>query len=330
MNTLADSLGRRITYLRVSVVDSCNLRCVYCMPSKGIRFTKRTELMSPEEIGIIAKAASSLGTRVVRITGGEPLTRPDVADIASELSAIPAIEDIPLSTNGIFLKDHAWDLADAGVTRVNVSIDSLNPDRFREITRGGELSRVIEGVRTAADAGMRPVKINTVLMKGVNDRELVELARFALENSYTIRFIEMMPLSSNVSFQPGLFLPAALARREIERQFRLTPSTQAQRNGPAVYYDVDGYESKIGFITPLSGNFCERCNRVRITSKGKLRMCLFGDDMFDLLSVIRQGGGVEGVSAMLRECIRWKPDMHHLGIGRTSSATLEAMSQIGG
>jgi len=330
VTVLVDGLGRRISYLRVSIADSCNLKCVYCMPASGMHFTRRTELMSPEEIGIIVRAASSLGTRTVRITGGEPLTRPDVAEIASNISAAPGVEDIPISTNGIFLLDRADDLASSGVTRANVSLDSLNPEKFREVTRGGDVKRVLAGIKRAAAAGMNPVKINTVLMKGVNDGELIELARFALENSFPIRFIEMMPLSSNVEFQPELFFPAFRAKALLEKKFSLYSGEKSGGQGPAVYYGVDGFQSPIGFITPLSGNFCERCNRVRITSKGKLRMCLFGDDMFDLLSVIRNGGGTGEVAAVIKQCIRAKPEKHHLGVGKTSSVTLEAMSQVGG
>jgi cyclic pyranopterin phosphate synthase len=300
------------------------------MPASGMHFTRRKDLMSPEEIGIMVSAASSLGTRTVRITGGEPLTRPDVAEIASNISAVSGVEDIPISTNGIFLLDRADELASSGVTRANVSLDSMDVEKFREITRGGDVKRVLAGIRRAAAAGMNPVKINTVLMKGVNDSELVELARFALENSFPIRFIEIMPLSSNVSFQPELFFPAFRAKALLEKAFNLYPGEKSGGQGPAVYYGVEGYDSQIGFITPLSGNFCDRCNRVRITSKGKLRMCLFGDDMFDLLAVIRNGGGAAEVAEMIKQCITMKPEKHHLGVGKTSSLTLEAMSQVGG
>ena len=327
---LSDGLGRRISYLRVSVVDSCNLRCVYCMPSSGIRFTKHGDIMSADEIGMIVRAAASLGTTAVRLTGGEPLTRPDIAEIAAQVSSDPRVNDVPLSTNGIFLQGVASQLHAAGVTRVNVSVDSLKPERFRSITRGGELNRVLEGMNEASEAGMWPVKMNTVLMKGVNDDELAELTRFALDHSYPLRFIEMMPLKSNVSFQPELFFPAMRAKAMLEKEFTLRPSSSGNGSGPAVYYDVDGYDTPIGFITPLSGNFCDRCNRVRITSTGKLRMCLFGDAMVDLVSVIRDGGGVDDVARLIRNSITLKPERHHLSIGKTSSETLEAMSQIGG
>lgn len=330
VNSLIDGLGRRISYLRVSVADSCNLRCVYCMPAAGVKFTHHSEMMSPGEIGMIVRAAASLGTKAVRLTGGEPLTRPDIVDIAEEVSSVPGVDDVPISTNGIFLKGIAGQLQAAGVTRANVSVDSLKPERFSSITRGGDVNRVLQGMKEAADAGMHPVKMNTVLMKGVNDDELIELTRFALNNSYTLRFIEMMPLTSNVSFQPELFFPAMRAKSILEKNFRLTPSSSKNGQGPAVYYDVDGFDTQVGFITPLSGNFCDRCNRVRITSTGRLRMCLFGDAMVDLISVIREGGGVGDVAKLIRECITFKPERHYLEVGRTSSVTLEAMSQIGG
>ncbi|MBX8638207.1 MAG: GTP 3',8-cyclase MoaA [Thermoplasmata archaeon] len=327
---LSDALGRRISYLRVSVADSCNLRCVYCMPASGVRFTRHGDMMSPQEIGMIVSAAASIGTTAVRLTGGEPLTRSDIVEIAAEVSLVPGVEDVPISTNGIFLKGMAGQLHAAGVTRANVSVDSLNPERFSSITRGGDIHRVLQGMSEAADAGIRPVKMNTVLMKGVNDDELVELTRFALDNSYPLRFIEMMPLTSNVSFQPELFFPAMRAKAQLEKNFRLTPSSSKNGHGPAVYYDVDGYDTPVGFITPLSGNFCDRCNRVRITSTGRLRMCLFGDSTVDLVSVLREGGSIEDVASLIRKSIVFKPERHYLDIGKTSSRTLEAMSQIGG
>ena len=330
MEQLQDSLGRRIQYLRISVVDACNLRCVYCMPSNRLVFTKFSKLMSPSEIGTITEAAAEVGTRTVRITGGEPLTRPDIEDVIARVSAVPQVEDIPISTNGIYLMEKADAIASAGITRANVSIDSLRPEVFREVTRGGDIRRVLAGIDAAASAGIWPIKINTVLMNGVNSEELVQLARYSLERGYSIRFIEMMPLKSNVDFQPHLFFPAMRARSILEKEFRLTPGDGGIGSGPAVNYDVDGYDGRIGFITPLSGNFCSRCNRVRITSDGRLRMCLFGDDMVDLVGMLRNGGGREELIGKLRESILFKPERHYLEIGKTSSETLYAMSQIGG
>ena len=330
MDQLQDSLGRRIEYLRVSVVDACNLRCVYCMPSSHLVFTKFSHLMSPEEIGTIVGAAAAVGTRTVRITGGEPLTRPDIAEVIRRVSEAGGIEDIPISTNGIFLREKAAEIADAGITRANVSIDSLKPEVFREVTRGGEIDRVLEGIRMAEDSGINPVKINTVLMKGINDGELAELAEYALNHGHSIRFIEMMPLKSNVEFQPHLFFPAAKARAILEKRFDLTPCDDVVGSGPAVNYRVSGYDGRIGFITPLSGNFCSRCNRVRITSDGRLRMCLFGDSMVDLVGIIRAGGGKDELIEKLKESIQLKPERHYLEVGKTSSETLYAMSQIGG
>jgi cyclic pyranopterin phosphate synthase len=326
---LTDALGRRISYLRISVVDACNLRCVYCMPAHGMHFTKFSKLMSPREIGIISSAAASLGTTTIRITGGEPLVRQDVEEIAAEI-AEAGIRDIPISTNGIFLEQHAEALASSGVTRANVSLDTLNAERFRSITRGGDIQRVLNGIEAAERSGIWPIKLNTVLMKGVNTDELVELAEFALTRGYSIRFIEMMPLKNNVDFQPELFFPAALAKRKLSSRFTLHPSNESTGQGPAVYYNVEGYEGKIGFITPLSGNFCSRCNRVRITSDGRLRMCLFGDNMLDIVGIIRSGGGEKEVADALRHAIAGKPERHFLDIGKTSSETLYSMSQIGG
>lgn len=329
-SVLSDSLGRRISYLRISVVDACNLRCVYCMPASGMHFTKYNMLMSPEEIGTIASAFASLGTRTVRITGGEPLMRKDICEIAGAIKSAGGIGDIPISTNGLLLPDYAQDLAESGVTRANVSVDTLDPERFRKITRGGELNRVLEGIRSAEEAGMRPIKINTVLMKGINTDELVALTRFALEGGYSIRFIEMMPLKNNADFQPELFFPANEAKRIISKHFTLLPYGTGPGEGPSVNFNVEGYEGSVGFITPLSGNFCGRCNRVRITSTGRLRMCLFGDDMYDLVSIIRGGGGRAEVADAVLGLIHSKPERHYLGIGRTSSETLYSMSQIGG
>ncbi len=330
MEQLQDSLGRRIRYLRISVVDACNLACVYCMPANRLVFTKFSKLMSPEEIGLIADAAAEVGTRTVRVTGGEPLTRPDIVDVVSRISDVGLIEDIPVSTNGIYLLEKAEALASAGITRANVSIDSLKTEVFREVTRGGDISRVLSGIDAAVNAGIWPIKINTVLMKGINDTELVELAKYSLERGYSIRFIEMMPLKSNVEFQPHLFFPAMRARAILEKEFTLLPGDSRVGSGPSVNYNVEGYDGQVGFITPLSGNFCSRCNRVRVTSDGRLRMCLFGDDMVDLVGTIRSGGGKRELVEKLKASIQFKPEKHYLDIGRTSSETLFAMSQIGG
>jgi cyclic pyranopterin phosphate synthase len=330
VDQLQDSLGRRIRYLRVSVVDACNLGCVYCMPSSRVLFTKFSNLMSPSEIGTIVEAAAEVGTRTVRITGGEPLVRHDIAEVAGCISDVGLIDDIPISTNGIFLREKAESLSSAGVTRANVSIDSLQPGVFREVTRGGDIGRVLEGIKAAARSGIWPIRINTVLMNGINDGELVEIARYALDHDYSIRFIEMMPLKSNVAFQPKLFFPAARAKKLLEEHFHLSAVSHASETGPAVNYGVEGYQGHVGFITPLSGNFCSRCNRVRVTSDGRLRMCLFGDNMVDLVGIIRAGGGRDEVAAKLREMIQFKPEKHYLEIGKTSSETLFAMSQVGG
>lgn len=330
MENLTDALGRRIRYMRVSVADSCNLRCVYCMPASGMRFNQHRNLMSPEEIEIIVKAAARLGTSTVRLTGGEPLTRHDICDIASRLSEIRGIEDIPISTNGIFLYDWAERLSSAGVTRANISLDTLKPGLFSKITRGGDLNRVLRGIKKAEESGIFPIKLNTVMMKGINDTEMTEIAHFALSNGYTVRFIEMMPLWSNVEFQPELFLSAQQGMLLLSDQYNLVPDDARNGLGPAVYYKVDGYEGRIGFITPISHNFCSSCNRIRITSDGRLRMCLFGDAMFNLVGLIRQGAGPDEVADKLRELIPSKPERHYLGVGRISSETLFAMSQTGG
>ncbi|MEM3851531.1 MAG: GTP 3',8-cyclase MoaA [Methanomassiliicoccales archaeon] len=328
--TVADGIGRRIEYLRISVADACNLRCVYCMPSSGMHFTKFSSLLSAAQIGTIARAAASLGTKTVRITGGEPLMRHDICDIAAEISGVEGIEDVPISTNAMFLADKAHDLRKAGVTRANISLDTLNAERFRAITRGGKLDRVLEGIDAAQDAGIWPIKINTVLMKGVNSDELERLTLFALDRGFSIRFIEMMPLKSNADFQPELFYSAQEAKQVLMYHFHLTPFTPDKGAGPSVNYKVDGYEGSVGFITPLSGNFCSRCNRIRVTSDGRLRLCLFGDSMVDLRNILNAGGGVREIAATIRNALTWKPERHYLDIGRTSSETLHAMSQIGG
>ncbi len=336
-----DACGRRIDYLRISVTDRCNLRCVYCMPEEGIDLVPMEDILSYEEIGEIARVAASMGLRRVRLTGGEPLARRGLVDLVALLHALPGIEEIALSTNGVALARHAEALAGAGLNRVNVSLDTLRPERFQRITRGGHLQDVFDGIAAASQAGLRPLKLNVVVMKGVNDDEVLDFARSTLENDWQVRFIELMPFLAleNAGQQPApsdACLPVGAAfvsnesvRLEIERALGPLQPESANGNGPAACYRLPAAKGKVGFISPLSEkDFCARCNRMRLTATGKLRPCLLTDHEIDLRAALRSGQGDEGIRRGILAALASKPDAHHLRDGNRPRR--RRMVQIGG
>ncbi|MBI4507839.1 MAG: GTP 3',8-cyclase MoaA [Chloroflexi bacterium] len=326
---LSDTFNRAITYMRISVTDRCNLRCVYCMPEEGMPWLERQHVLTYEEIAHIIRAAAELGVRRLRITGGEPLIRRDLPRLVAMLRAIPDIEDLALSTNGLLLPEQAEALKDAGLTRVNVSLDTLRPERFRDIARRDGLDKVLAALEAAERYGFHPIKINCVVMRGKNDDELADLARLTIERPWHMRFIEIMPLEGSVEDQTAWYMPADEILDRVRSIAALEPTEGPTGNGPARYYRFPSGKGTVGVISPLSHNYCDRCNRVRLTADGQLRLCLFGDNQIDLRTPLRGGATIEDLQRIFRRAMRIKPERHHLQPGQTSAALI-ALSQTGG
>jgi len=336
LTPLVDPFKRVISYLRVSVTDRCNLRCVYCMPEAGIEFQPREEILSYEEILAIVRVGASMGLRKVRLTGGEPLVRHGIADLVAMINAVPGIEDISLTTNGIALPHMAERLARSGLRRVNISLDTLKPERFNQITRLGRYSDVMEGIAAARAAGLSPIKINVVVMRQINDDEALDIARSTYEQDWEVRFIELMPFLEeqetcikDTSLVLG-FVPTEEIKQQIERELgTLEPSQTKVGHGPARYFKLPGARGIIGFISPVTeSHFCETCNRMRLTADGKIRPCLLTDHEVDLKSILRGGGDDEALREGILEALRTKPDAHHLSDG--NRPRWRKMIQIGG
>ncbi|HDQ72480.1 MAG TPA: GTP 3',8-cyclase MoaA [Chloroflexi bacterium] len=331
-----DAYNRPISYLRISVTDRCNLRCVYCMPAEGVVSCTHEEILRYEEIETIVQAAAALGVSKIRLTGGEPLVRLGLADLVRILARIPGIDDLAMTSNGILLARYADELAQAGLQRVNVSLDTLRPDRFRRITRRGELADVLAGMAVARRAGLDPIKINTVVIRRMNDDEVVDFARQTVEAAWNVRFIEVMPVGNGVNNLNNLeedwrerVVTAGEIRARIEAALGpLEPAKMRTGGGPARYYRLPGAPGTLGFITPISEHFCYQCNRLRLTADGYLRPCLLSDYEIDLRTPLRQGADVEEIKALLLEGIEHKPMHHHLDECATPEG--RAMSQIGG
>lgn len=326
---MIDGFGRRIEYLRISVTDKCNLRCVYCMPLHGLEWLKRDELLSYEEVASIVRTLASMGLRRVRFTGGEPLVRKDLPDLVRMVAAVPGIEDLSLSTNAVLLDEQAQALRDAGIDRVNVSLDSLVPERVDAIARRpGSFARIVAGLDAAERVGFRPIKINTVLIRGQNDDEIADFAAITRERPWHVRFIELMPTGANLDLSANSFLSCREALRRIRAVAELEPAEGPTGNGPATYYRFPGARGTVGVITPMSHNFCDRCNRMRLTADGHLRPCLFGDLQTNLRDPLRRG---DDLVPLVEETLRIKPERHHLIQGSAAgSGGLVALSQTGG
>ncbi|MEA2718729.1 MAG: 3,8-cyclase [Candidatus Eremiobacteraeota bacterium] len=326
---LVDAFRRPITYLRVSVTDRCNLRCVYCMPEAGLPWIPKPDVLTFEEITAIVRAAASIGVRSIRLTGGEPLIRRDLDQLVAMIAAVPGIDDIALSTNGLLLEQQAPALAAAGLRRVNISLDTLHEDRFTAIARRPGLDRVLTGIDAAIAHGLGPVKINCVVMRGANDDELESFARMTRERAVHIRFIEVMPVHDNVEMQKDAWVSSdeVLARLGALGELHAVPNPHG--NGPARTFAYDGAPGTVGVISPLAHDYCETCNRVRLSADGRLKLCLFGDNMIDLRTPLRTGGGEEAIVGILRASMHIKPERHHLQLGETASM-MRAFSEIGG
>jgi GTP 3',8-cyclase len=306
---LKDNFLRVIDYLRISITDRCNLRCLYCMPAEGVLPCGHKDILRYEEIIRVAEVAASLGVKKVRLTGGEPLTRKNVVFLISSLKKISGIEDLSMTTNGVFLERFSRELRAAGLDRVNVSIDSFSPERYRQITRTGELDAVLRGISAAEQAGLRPLKINMVPMRGINDDEIEAFARRTIDSDCEIRFIEVMPSACIDFWSPERYIPTEEIRKAIEALGPLDP-VRPRKNGPSRYFRLKGAKGVIGFISALSHHFCEDCNRLRLTADGKLRPCLFSETEIDLKSPLRNGSPDAEIARLLRLAVEVKPEGH--------------------
>lgn len=305
---LIDPFGRRIEYLRLSVTDQCDLRCFYCMPRGFKDFEVPEHWLNFDEIERVIAAFARLGTRRVRLTGGEPLVRKDLPELAGRLAALPGLDDLSLSTNATRLAKHAENLQQAGVSRINVSLDSLNRDRFKQIT-GGKLDKVLNGLMAAKQAGFHPIKINMVVMKGVNDDEVEDMVNFCIEHDFTLRFIETMPMGQTGRNASEHYLDLQTVKKRLSEKFSLLPGVMPG-GGPARYVQVEGTDLRIGFITPISQHFCETCNRVRLSVDGTLYMCLGQEHNFELRPLLRAGISDHELEAAIRHAITLKPERH--------------------
>ncbi|MBE0599558.1 MAG: GTP 3',8-cyclase MoaA [Desulfuromonadales bacterium] len=324
---LIDSFGRKVNYLRLSITDRCNLRCSYCMPSDGVAKLHHQDILSYEELFQIARAAVALGVEKIRVTGGEPLVRKGVVDFLRRLATLPGLRELALTTNGILLEKMASELRQAGVSRLNISLDSLQPETFARITRLGDVQQVVRGIE-AAEAASLPIKINMVVMRGVNDAEITDFAALTLQRAHAVRFIEYMPAVPNPQ-TASLAFPGAEILARIGEHFRFEPIGKDRLAGPAKNYRIAGALGTLGIITPISNHFCGDCNRIRVTSTGRARSCLFSNHELDLRPLL-QAGDAAGLRQALRACISSKGDMHSVSWQESGALENFAMVAVGG
>jgi len=327
---LTDGWNRSITNLRISVTDRCNFRCVYCIPDENIEWLPRGQIASLEELGRIARIAVGLGVRKLRITGGEPLLRKNLPSLVAELATLPGLDDIALTTNGTELPRLARDLADAGLERVNVSLDSLDRATFEKLAQRDMLPDVLAGIDAAVEAGLTPLSINCVAIRGTNDHEAVAFARFARERGFEVRFIEFMPLEHGQRWGEHALVPGHELRDRVDAVFPLKPGPDQDPHAPSKdWIFADGAPGVMGFIDSVSAPFCDTCNRIRLTADGKLRTCLFSLNEHDILGPMRAGASDEQVAALLRAAVSTKELKHHITDGLFVKPQ-RTMSQIGG
>lgn len=324
---LLDSHGRRINYLRLSVTDRCNLRCRYCMPKEGIVNKGHDAVLRYEELQLIAETAVEIGIEKIRITGGEPLVRSGIVSFLERLSAIPGLRHLALTTNGVLLAEMATDLYKAGVQRLNVSLDSLNPQTFSVITRGGDLKKVMAGLDVAEQAGFPPPKINCVIMRGINDSEILDFAEMSRIRGNSIRFIEYMPAMKEEDWQRYCITGEEILER-IAARYRLEQIDKGAFSGPSRDFRIPGARGSIGIITAVSGHFCSECNRIRVTSTGQAKGCLFSDTKTDLIPWLRPPDR-EGLAGVLKRIVSGKPGGHNISTNGYTHKNF-SMAQIGG
>ncbi len=326
-----DRFGRDIDYLRISLIDHCNLRCVYCMPLTGLSFAPAEELLSASEIELVARAAIAAGFHRVRLTGGEPTLRSDLVEIVRRLAAVPGMGDVAMTTNGILLPKLARDLKLAGLKRVNIHLDTLNPERVRQIMRWGDLARIWRGIEAAEAAGLTPIKLNTVVARGYNDTDVVDLAALTVTRDWHVRFIELMPLGTDEAAATARerYVSNVDTRQRIERGLgTLIPLPSQHPADESKNFRLAEARGTIGFISPVSEPYCGSCNRMRLTADGKFHLCLLNDDELDVKQAIRSGGGIEAVRTILLRAVGAKPTGHSLPRGRSTEN--RDMYQLGG
>ncbi|MFN8499432.1 MAG: GTP 3',8-cyclase MoaA [Anaerolineae bacterium] len=330
-NGLHDRFGRHINYLRISVTDHCNLRCVYCMPTHGLTFAPNRELLTAEEIEIVVHAAVKNGFHKFRLTGGEPTVRPDIVDIVRRIARTPGVADLSMTTNGIRLTNLAEELKAAGLNRVNVHIDTLNAARLPALMRWGKLEKLWAGLEAAERAGLKPIKVNCVVTRGYNEDDVVDVARLAVERDWGIRFIELMPLGGGAEAQVAIdrFVPTSETKARIEAALgELTPLPNRDASDESRNYRLPNGRGSVGFISPVSEPYCDTCNRMRLTSDGKFHLCLLHDAEIDIKAALRSGGGPAEVEALLARAVSAKPTGHALRRGVYTED--RRMHQIGG
>lgn len=329
---MKDRFGREIDYLRLSVIDHCNLRCVYCMPLRGLTFIPSPELLTAPEIELVARAAVEVGFRKFRLTGGEPTLRPDLVEIVRRIALIPGVADLAMTTNAILLPRLAEPLVEAGLKRINIHVDSFDPGRLKKLMRFGTVEEIERGIAAAETAGLLPIKLNCVVTRDYNDADVVDLARRARERGWHVRFIELMPLGGGEAAHVALsqFVPSAESRARIEAAVgRLVPVANAHPSDESRNYRfADGSPGTIGFISPVSEPYCGSCNRMRLTADGRFHLCLLNDDEMDVKKALRNGGGVAAVAEILSRAVAAKPTGHRLDEGISTED--RSMFQIGG
>jgi GTP 3',8-cyclase len=326
-----DAFGREIDYLRLSLTDRCNLRCVYCMPLTGLRFVPTPDLLTAAEIEQVGRAAVAVGFRKFRLTGGEPTLRADVVDVVARLASIPGVADIALTTNGILLPELAAPLAAAGLRRVNVHLDSLDPGRVARVMRWGTLDQIWAGIEAAEAAGLRPMKLNAVIARGFNEDDVVPLAALTLDRDWHVRFIETMPLGVGDAGELARthVVPSAECRARIEAALgRLAPLPPTHVADESRNYALPGARGVVGFISPVTEPYCGTCNRMRLTADGRFHLCLLRDDELDVRAALRSGGDLADVAEILLRAVHAKPVGHRLDVGRSTEE--RQMFQIGG
>lgn len=318
---MKDSFGREINYLRISLTDRCNLRCKYCMPEKGVSKFLHEDMLTLEELYEIAKVFVDLDVNKIRFTGGEPLARKGVVDLIAKISKLDKVKDLAMTTNGILLKEYAKDLKKAGLNRVNISLDTLNENKYSMITRGGNLKNVLEGIEEAKSIGLTPIKINTVLIGGFNDDEIEDLVGLTEKEEIDLRFIELMPIGEAAGWAKEKFISNDII---LEKVKDLIPIPREDISSPAVYYKLPNGKGKVGIINPISCKFCANCNRVRLTSKGQLKLCLHSNREIDIREALRKG---QDIRELILNSIGEKEESHHLEEGQYIKRN---MNQIGG
>jgi len=326
---MKDKFGREINYLRISLTDRCNLRCVYCMPMTGLTFVPNKRLLTPTELETVVQAAVIAGFRKVRLTGGEPTLRQDIVEIVRRLAAIEGVQQLVMTTNGYRLPYIAQDLVEAGLKRVNIHVDSLNRERMAKIMRLGSLEKAWAGIIAAEEAGLVPLKLNAVITRGYNDEDAVDLARLTLTKPWQMRFIELMPFAGPTEIALENYVSSDEIKQWIEAELGpLFPRHNGQLDGEARIYRLAGSVGTIGFISPVSNPYCDDCNRMRLTADGRIRMCLLKDGELNLRDVLRGGGSQADLVKLFQRAIAAKPVGHALKQGIHPEA--RTMSQIGG